>query len=76
MSSRQKIEVIAHGPYEVTGDVPISPRRAVNSDLGEPIAWKVEEELSHNATYYLCRCGQSGNKPFCDGTHSLVGFED
>lgn len=27
-----------------------------------------------NRTVALCRCGVSSIKPFCDGTHKLVGF--
>jgi CDGSH-type Zn-finger protein len=32
------------------------------------------EELIDRASIALCRCGQSANKPFCDGTHKQVGF--
>jgi len=32
------------------------------------------EALATESQFWLCRCGGSGNKPFCDGTHKKIGF--
>ena len=56
-----RIEVTEHGPYRVSGDVAI---RDTEGNL-----------LRHGGTWYLCRCGGSRNKPFCDATHGLKAFD-
>ena len=33
-----------------------------------------DEKLSNIQGIALCRCGASKNKPFCDGTHSIIKF--
>ena len=32
-------------------------------------------QLAGRTVISLCRCGQSANKPFCDGSHGRVGFQ-
>ena len=32
-------------------------------------------DLTGKTSFALCRCGGSVNKPFCDGTHSRIGFQ-
>lgn len=34
-----------------------------------------KEEAINQKMVALCRCGSSGNKPFCDGTHKKVSFQ-
>jgi CDGSH-type Zn-finger protein len=50
------------GPYAVTG-----PLELERPD-GEPIQAPPE--------IYLCRCGRSANKPFCDGSHARTGWSE
>jgi CDGSH-type Zn-finger protein/nucleotide-binding universal stress UspA family protein len=72
---RVEIEVTPDGPYEVTGDLPITPKRMVRSADAEPLTWATEGRLSHDSPTFLCRCGHSEDKPFCDGHHLTVGFD-
>ena len=55
-----KIKVSNNGPYIVSGPVMLT-----DAD-GNAIPTK--------PSIALCRCGASTTKPFCDGTHSKIGF--
>jgi CDGSH-type Zn-finger protein len=55
------ITVRKNGPYIVSGAVEVR-------DADENV-------YPDKETVALCRCGASTNKPFCDGTHSKVGFQ-
>lgn len=68
------IIVTENGPYLVRG-VPLSRRRPVVSERGEPLAWQSPEPVATHGMYALCRCGKSADKPFCDGSHARTGFD-
>ena len=57
-----KIRALKNGPYLVQGEIELI------DPAGNPV--KVEKD-----TIALCRCGASTTKPFCDGTHSKIGFQ-
>ena len=52
-----------NGPYLVDGDVVLTDHE------GNPVPTTPGKPFS------LCRCGASTKKPFCDGTHSRIGFK-
>jgi CDGSH iron-sulfur domain-containing protein 3 len=56
------IRVLKNGPYEVSGAPDI-------------VDFEGNSYPSEEGPIYLCRCGNSSTKPFCDGTHKKVGFQ-
>jgi CDGSH-type Zn-finger protein len=62
MSDAPIITINKNGPYKVQ-----NVTKVVNSDGTESEA---------KATMFLCRCGHSANKPFCDGSHTRQGWEE
>lgn len=58
-----KVTVRNNGSVKIEGDFEI-----VDQD-GNPFG------LGGRLIIALCRCGHSGNKPFCDGSHRTCGFQ-
>lgn len=62
VSAESLVEVTKNGPLLVYGNL------VVKDAAGN--------ETRKNKVTAFCRCGASGNKPFCDGTHLKINFED
>lgn len=73
--SGAKIEIVKDGPFLVSGGLPLGEQWIVTNAEGESLAYKDGKNYPTPPQYALCRCGQSGNKPFCDGTHAKVQFD-
>ena len=58
------IQVRKNGPYRIQGEITL-----IDHD-GNPIPIPEGKTVIS-----LCRCGASVTKPFCDGTHSRIGFK-
>src|SRR5712691_8541463 len=66
MDSKPKIAFTPNGPYYLMHDMQATPVSNLRRASGEACATV--------RGVALCRCGASKNKPFCDGTHSAIGF--
>ncbi|MGH1488663.1 MAG: CDGSH iron-sulfur domain-containing protein [Acidimicrobiales bacterium] len=76
MSDEQNITVAGGGPYLVKGSVPITSKSPIMSEHGEPLTWKTAPAGETKKRVALCRCGASENKPYCDGAHAAVDWDD
>lgn len=59
-----KVTVNNNGPLRIEGEFEIC------DPTGKAFGLAGRKVIS------LCRCGHSNNKPFCDGTHKQIGFQD
>ena len=62
-SPDDEVEIVAYpnGPFLVRGNISLTTPEGV-------------ELPRDRRTIALCRCGKSVIKPFCDGTHKIIGF--
>lgn len=61
MSERIEVTVFENGPYKLSGASQVR---------------YCGKALAADGDLFICRCGDSANPPFCDGTHNRAGFDD
>jgi CDGSH-type Zn-finger protein len=59
-NEKTSVLFLENGPIQVSGSLQISGQYG---------------EKDSEAPIYLCRCGESKNKPYCDGAHKASGFK-
>jgi len=62
MANSIEIKALKDGPYLISGQAEYTNAAGAS-------------QKTEGRTVALCRCGHSGNKPFCDGSHKSAGFE-
>ena len=61
VNTESLVEVVPNGPLLVYGNITVKD--------------KAGNETHKNKVTAFCRCGNSNNKPYCDGSHISSGFE-
>ena len=69
------IAVMKDGPLKVSGAIPLMRAVILADPSGDSIGWSDPQPVAAPDDYFLCRCGQSQRKPFCDGSHAKIKFD-
>jgi CDGSH-type Zn-finger protein len=70
-----RIVIVENGPYRVFGGLPLAKETILTDGEGYSVKWGKGHRYPDRGKYDLCRCGQSGKRPYCDETHSEIGFD-
>jgi len=57
-----KVKAVKDGPLQMSGGVTVQDASGKEKSFDKTDAW-------------LCRCGASKDKPYCDGSHQKIGFK-